>query len=218
MGGRRGAADRRSTEIIARLTGKQPEGWLGPGLAQSRVTLDLLKEAGYRYVMDWPLDDQPVWMRTRSGPDPVGALPDRVNDLPALATRHHTGRQFAEMIIDQFDEMLDQSKKYPLVFSSRCIRSSSASRSACAPSAAPSSTSWRARTICGSPPPARSRAIARACRRAPCRGADPDSPRPHRPQPPRKPGSTIRQLGCPPVGPGFRRDCEQVGSIRTRSA
>jgi hypothetical protein len=31
--------------------------------------------------------------------------------------RRHTGRQFAEMVIDQFDEMLDQSKKYPLVFS-----------------------------------------------------------------------------------------------------
>ena len=36
--------------------------------AQSGVTLDLLKEAGYRYVMDWALDDQPIWMRTRSGP------------------------------------------------------------------------------------------------------------------------------------------------------
>jgi hypothetical protein len=26
------------------------------------------------------------------------------------------GRQFAEMVIDQFDEMLEQSRKYPLVF------------------------------------------------------------------------------------------------------
>ena len=29
---------------------------------------DLLKELGYTYLMDWPMDDQPVWMRTRSGP------------------------------------------------------------------------------------------------------------------------------------------------------
>src|SRR6202040_3340083 len=43
--------------------------------------------------------------------------PIELNDLPALLTRHHTGRQFAEMIKDQFDEMLDQSRKYPLVFS-----------------------------------------------------------------------------------------------------
>jgi allantoinase len=26
------------------------------------------------------------------------------------------GRQFAEMVTDQFDEMLEQSRKYPLVF------------------------------------------------------------------------------------------------------
>ena len=81
------------------------------------MTLDLLKEAGYRYVMDWPLDDQPVWMKTRSGPILSVPYPIELNDLPALVNRHHTGRQFAEMVIDQFDEMLEQSKKYPLVFS-----------------------------------------------------------------------------------------------------
>ena len=32
------------------------------------VTPDLLKEAGYTYLLDWPFDDQPIWMRTRSGP------------------------------------------------------------------------------------------------------------------------------------------------------
>jgi allantoinase len=105
-----------ATEIITRLAGKRPEGWLGPGLAESRVTPDLLKEAGYRYVMDWPLDDQPVRMRTRSGPILSVPYPTELNDLPALVNRHHTGRQFAEMIIDQFDETLAQSRKYPLVF------------------------------------------------------------------------------------------------------
>src|SRR5205823_7062824 len=106
-----------ATETITRLAGKRPEGWLGPGLAESRVTPDLLKEAGYSYVMDWPLDDQPVWFRTRSGPILSVPYPTELNDLPALVTRRHTGRQFAEMITDQFDEMLAQSKKYPLVFS-----------------------------------------------------------------------------------------------------
>jgi hypothetical protein len=76
----------------------------------------LLKEAGYRYVMDWPMDDQPIWMRTRAGPILSVPYPTELNDLPALVNRRHTGRQFAEMIIDQFDEMLAQSRKYPLVF------------------------------------------------------------------------------------------------------
>jgi len=103
------------TEIVARLSGRKPEGWLGPGLAESRVTVDLLKEAGYRYVMDWALDDQPVWMKTRAGPILSVPYPLELNDSPSLLNRHHTGRQFSQMIVDQFDEMLDQSRKYPLV-------------------------------------------------------------------------------------------------------
>jgi len=103
------------TEIVARLSGRKPEGWLGPGLAESRVTVDLLKEAGYRYVMDWALDDQPVWMKTRAGPILSVPYPLELNDSPSLLNRHHTGRQFSQMIVDQFDEMLEQSRKYPLV-------------------------------------------------------------------------------------------------------
>ena len=104
------------TEVVTRLSGRRPEGWLGPGLAESGTTPDLLKEAGYCYVMDWPMDDQPIWLRTRAGPILSVPYPTELNDLPALVNRRHTGRQFAEMIIDQFDEMLEQSRKYPLVF------------------------------------------------------------------------------------------------------
>ena len=104
------------TEVVTRLSGRRPEGWLGPGLAESGATPDLLKEAGYCYVMDWPMDDQPVWLRTRAGPILSVPYPTELNDLPALVNRRHTGRQFAEMVIDQFDEMLEQSRKYPLVF------------------------------------------------------------------------------------------------------
>ena len=39
-----------------------------------------------------------------------------LNDAGALANRDQTGRQFAEMIVDQFDEMLEQSERQPLVF------------------------------------------------------------------------------------------------------
>jgi peptidoglycan/xylan/chitin deacetylase (PgdA/CDA1 family) len=105
-----------TTETIARHFGAPPKGWLGPYIVQSEVTLDLLKEAGYSYMLDWPADDQPFWMRTRSGP--ILSIPYSIelNDSPAQVFRHHTGREFEEMITDHFDEMLLQSEKYPLVF------------------------------------------------------------------------------------------------------
>ncbi|MEM1431337.1 MAG: polysaccharide deacetylase family protein [Pseudomonadota bacterium] len=105
-----------TTDAITRHFGTPPQGWLGPYLVQSDVTLDLLKEAGYRYHMDWPADDQPFWMRTRAGPILSVPYSIEVNDSPAIVFRHETGRDFEAMIVDQFDEMREQSARYPLVF------------------------------------------------------------------------------------------------------
>ena len=105
-----------STVAIERHFGRRPEGWLGPYLAQSPVTLDLLKEAGYAYVLDWPADDQPFWMRTRAGPILSVPYSIEINDSPALVFRQHSAREFEAMMVDQFDEMLVQSARRPLVY------------------------------------------------------------------------------------------------------
>ena len=104
------------TEVLTRLSGKRPQGWLGPYFAESSCTLDLLKEAGYSYVMDWPADDQPFWLRTRAGPILSVPYPLEINDSPALVFRQHSAREFADMMVDQFDEMLRSSAKRPLVY------------------------------------------------------------------------------------------------------
>ncbi len=105
-----------ATEGLTRHFGQRPEGWLGPYLAQSAVTLDLLAEAGYSYVLDWPADDQPFWMRTRAGPILSVPYSIEVNDSPALVFRQHSAREFEAMMIDQFYEMLVQSARRPLVY------------------------------------------------------------------------------------------------------
>jgi peptidoglycan/xylan/chitin deacetylase (PgdA/CDA1 family) len=105
-----------TSATIAEHFGTRPKGWLGPYIVQSPVTLDLLKEAGYTYTLDWPADDQPFWMRTRTGPILSVPYSIELNDSPAQVFRHHTGADFEQMIVDHFDEMLLQSRKYPLVF------------------------------------------------------------------------------------------------------
>ena len=95
-----------SRDVLARHNGGvAPRGWLGPYIAQS----------GFTYCLDWPADDQPFWMRSRAGR--MLSLPYSVelNDSPAMVMRHHTGREFADMITDQFDEMLEQSAERPMV-------------------------------------------------------------------------------------------------------
>jgi allantoinase len=104
------------TAAIERHEGRKPTGWLSPGVNPSNVTPDLLAEAGYRYVLDWPMDDQPVWMSTRKGRILSLPYPQEVNDIPMIALHHGTADAFADMMIANFDEMLRQSRGQSLVY------------------------------------------------------------------------------------------------------
>jgi peptidoglycan/xylan/chitin deacetylase (PgdA/CDA1 family) len=105
-----------ATQAIARREGKPPRGWMPPLMSQSPVTLDLLKEAGYRFVLDWPCDDQPYWMRTRAGPILAVPYPLETNDIVPILQLHHDPLQFVETAVRQFEEMVEQSERAPLVF------------------------------------------------------------------------------------------------------
>lgn len=104
-----------ATTVISAAEAHPPAGWLSPWIAESRITPDLLKEAGYRYTLNWCMDDQPVWMRTRHGPLLSVPYPQEVNDIPAIMARKDSPVAFADMIIDTFDEMIDQARTQPLV-------------------------------------------------------------------------------------------------------
>lgn len=105
-----------ATAAIARHQGARPRGWLGPWLSESEVTPDLLQEAGYDYLLDWCHDDQPVWMTTRSGRILAMPYPQELNDSASIVGRRVSANDFAQMMIDQFDEMLEQSQDQPLVY------------------------------------------------------------------------------------------------------
>ncbi|MCC6471998.1 MAG: polysaccharide deacetylase family protein [Alphaproteobacteria bacterium] len=105
-----------TTAAIRKHEGAPPAGWLGPWISQSRVTPDLLAEAGYAYLLDWCMDDQPVWFAARGGRRILSLpYPQELNDIPAIVARKDSGQQFADMIVDHFDEMLEQSAESPLV-------------------------------------------------------------------------------------------------------
>lgn len=103
------------TREIARHEGRPPAGWLSPWIAETPRTPDLLHEAGYRYVLDWCMDDQPVWLTTRTGRLLAVPYPQELNDSAAVIGRKVDAHDFSTMIIDQFDEMLEQSRDTPLV-------------------------------------------------------------------------------------------------------
>ncbi|MBE9067373.1 polysaccharide deacetylase family protein [Leptolyngbya cf. ectocarpi LEGE 11479] len=107
---------RETTDIITQHEGKTPQGWLGPWIAQSPLTPDLLQETGYAYLLDWCCDDQPIWFKTRQSRILAVPYSQEINDIPAIAVRRTSASDFADMIIDQYEEMKQQSQEQPLVY------------------------------------------------------------------------------------------------------
>jgi len=103
-------------EQMCQHSGVAPRGWLSPWISESRLTPDLLAETGYHYTLNWCHDDQPVPMRTRSGRTLWSVpYPQELNDIPMIVARQMDGKDFAQMVVDNTDEMLEQARAQPLV-------------------------------------------------------------------------------------------------------
>ena len=98
-------AIRRTIDTIAEFTGTAPRGWMGPGLAETFDTPDILAEEGIEYIADWCNDDQPYPMKVKSGS--LIALPYTVelNDIPIYLIQHHRSPEIFRRARDQFDTL-----------------------------------------------------------------------------------------------------------------
>lgn len=104
-----------ATKTLQEREGRHPKVWLGPWISQSRVTLDLLDDAGYEYSLGWCHDDQPIWMKTRNGRILSVPYPQELNVIPQIVARQKEWIDFANMIIDSFDTMIVESAERSLV-------------------------------------------------------------------------------------------------------
>jgi allantoinase len=95
---------------IERVTGRKPRGWLGPGLTETWETPDLLKEQGFDYVCDWVLDDQPVWLKTRTKPILNVPYTQECNDVAMMLIQHHAATEYRNRAVDQFNQIYSDAK------------------------------------------------------------------------------------------------------------
>jgi allantoinase len=101
---------RKTTEAIRTYVGRRPRGWLGPGLTETWETPDLLLEAGYDYVCDWVLDDEPVVLKTRSGQMVNIPYTQECNDIAMIILQHHKASEYRDRAIDQFEQLHADAK------------------------------------------------------------------------------------------------------------
>jgi allantoinase len=100
---------RKTTDAIRAFTGIAPKGWVGPGLAETWDTPDVLAEEGYDYVCDWVHDDQPTWLKTTGRPLLSMPFTQECNDIPIILSQHHRAAEYRDRVIDQFDQLYADS-------------------------------------------------------------------------------------------------------------
>ncbi len=89
---------------IEKASGKRPTGWMGSGGHESWRSLEFFAEAGLKYVGEWVADDQPFLMDPIEGRRLV-AMPYtmEINDIPIFDFKHHTTKEFEDIVKRQFD-------------------------------------------------------------------------------------------------------------------
>lgn len=95
--------------------GAAPGGWSSPWLAHTPTSLASLAKAGYRYLLDLRLDDQPVWLDTGAGPMLAIPYAAELNDSTTMIGRQMSARDFADAIRDEAEELL--KSRQPVVMS-----------------------------------------------------------------------------------------------------
>ncbi|MFK7880854.1 polysaccharide deacetylase family protein [Roseobacter sp.] len=100
---------------IAAMEGKAPQGWSSPWLAHTPTSLHSLASAGYSYLLDLRLDDQPVWLETGAGRLLAIPYAAELNDSTTMVGRHMDPRAFAKALLDETRELAES--KTPVVMS-----------------------------------------------------------------------------------------------------
>ncbi len=100
-----------SMDRLTRSTGTAPKGWLGPALAETMRTPDLLREAKFEYLCDWVNDDQPYYMRTSHGPLVSMPYTIELNDIQVFLRGGYTPEQYYRMLMDQFEVLYEEGAK-----------------------------------------------------------------------------------------------------------
>ena len=102
---------------IAAEEAAPPGGWSSPWLQHRSTTLGHLAGAGFRYVLDFRLDDQPVWLETEAGRLLAIPYAAELNDSTTGIGRFATAADFAGMILDEYRALADTAGDQALVMS-----------------------------------------------------------------------------------------------------
>ena len=104
-------------DTIHELTGRQPKGWYcryAPSTATRRL---LVEHGGFTYDSDAYNDELPYWVRVGDRAHLVVPYSLATNDATLVRGPLVTGRAFAELLIDSFEQLLAEGPVHPRMMS-----------------------------------------------------------------------------------------------------
>jgi allantoinase len=99
----------RSLDVLERVGGVRPRGWLSIARSQSWNTPDLLREAGLTYCCDWVNDELPY--RFRNGLINL-PLNHELSDRQIVTVQQQSADSYAEQIGDAFDWLAGEAERF----------------------------------------------------------------------------------------------------------
>ncbi|MCY4372057.1 MAG: polysaccharide deacetylase family protein [bacterium] len=108
---------RTTLDMLESFSGTRPRGWLSPGLQETFDSPDHLVEAGVDYVLDWAVDDLPVWMDTRHGSLLAVPYNLEINDSLLFGVEKHPSREFVVRLSDTLDVYEQETRAVPRILS-----------------------------------------------------------------------------------------------------
>jgi len=105
-----------SRQAIFAVTGTMPKGWFGQDQGESTRTPDLVSEAGFEYLADWPNDDQPYWLTIKK---PIVSMPlhTELDDMQLLWMRQQPTWKYPTMVEHAAQQLIQDGKLHARVLS-----------------------------------------------------------------------------------------------------
>ena len=87
-------------------------GWMSPARNQSSRTLDLLAKSGFRFCLDWEMDQLPVMAKTGHGD--ITLIPNsyELSDFTLLHTRRQSEESWLKQVTDSIDLLVEEYDRY----------------------------------------------------------------------------------------------------------
>jgi allantoinase len=95
--------------------GRSTLGWIGQDFNESTRTPSIVAEEGFKYIADWPNDDQPYWMTLDN---PIVSLPQQTewDDVTLLWMRQIRTSKYPDIVMEAFRRLYQEGYSNGRVF------------------------------------------------------------------------------------------------------